>query len=111
MGSNALHLGATILCPHGGQVQVVPGNPRVKLSGQPAATMSDQFLIAGCPFTTPVPKPQPCVTVRWMVPAVRVKAGGQPLILQASTGLCLSAENIPAGPPNAVSFQVRVSAQ
>lgn len=110
MGANALHVGATILCPHGGQVQVVPGNPRVKLSGQPAATMSDQFMIAGCAFMAGT-KPQPCVKVQWLVPAARVKAGGQPLILQSSTGLCMSAESIPQGPPNAASFQVRVSAQ
>ena len=31
---------------------------------------------------------------------MRVTVGGQPAILQTSTGLCLSAEQIPQGPPH-----------
>lgn len=106
-----LHVGMTAMCPHGGQVSVAPGNPRVKLGGQPAATMADNYPIAGCPFQVPVgagTKPQPCVKVQWMVPALRVKVGGQPVLLQASTGLCQSAEQIPGGPPQVSVTQVRV---
>lgn len=106
-----LHVGATAMCPHGGQVSVVPGSPRVRLGGQPAATMGDNFPIAGCPFQVPVgagTKPQPCVKVQWMVPAVRVRIGGQFALLQTSTGLCQSAEQIPAGPPQVSLTQVRV---
>jgi hypothetical protein len=108
MGANILHVGMTALCPHGGQVSVVPGSPRVKVGGQPVATMGDQFLIAGCAFTVPPAKPQPCIKVQWLAVATRVKAGGQFVILQTSTGLCQSAEQIPAGPPNVVASQVRV---
>ena len=109
MPGNILHVGITALCPHGGQVSVTPGSPRVKVGGQPVATMGDQFMIAGCPFQIPpVPKPQPCIKVQWLVPATRVKVGGQFVILQTSTGLCQSAEHIPAGPPNVVASQVRV---
>lgn len=102
------HVGATALCPHGGQVSVVPSSPRVLVGGQPVATMADTYPIAGCAFTVPGPKPQPCVTVRWLVPATRVLVGGQPAILQTSTGLCQSAEQIPQGPPNVVVTQIRV---
>ena len=102
------HVGATAICPHGGQVQTVPGNPRVLVGKQPVATMSDSFLVAGCAFTVPPSKPQPCVKVQWLVPATRVMAGGQPVILQSSTGLCQSAEQIPQGPPSIVMTQVRV---
>lgn len=102
------HVGATAMCPHAGTVSVVPGSPRVMVSGQPVATMADQFLIAGCPFTVPGPKPQPCVKVQWLVPAARVTVDGQPVILQTSTGICQSAEQIPQGPPNVVGTQVRV---
>ena len=105
-----LHVGITAICPHGGQVQVVPGNPRVMLGGQPVATMADQFTIAGCVFTVGT-KPQPCVLVQWMVPAARVKVGGQPVILQTSTGICQSAEQIPQGPPNVAAAQSRVRGQ
>ena len=102
------HVGATAICPHGGQVTVIPANTRVLVNGMPAATLGDQFLIAGCAFTVPPGKPQPCVRVQWLVPATRVLINGQPAILQISTGLCLSPEQIPGGPPNVVASQTRV---
>jgi hypothetical protein len=111
MGSPLFHVGATAMCPHGGQVSTVPGSPRVLLGGQPAATMGDTFLVAGCAFTVPPGKPQPCVKVQWLVPATRVRVGGQFAILQSSSGLCQSAEQIPGGPPSVVATQLRVSGQ
>jgi uncharacterized Zn-binding protein involved in type VI secretion len=103
-----VQVGATAMCPHAGQVSIVSSNTRVLLGGQPAATLGDQFLIAGCPFTIPPAKPQPCVKVQWLAPATRVLIGGQPAILQTSSGLCLSAEQIPQGPPNVIVTQLRV---
>jgi uncharacterized Zn-binding protein involved in type VI secretion len=100
--------GMTAMCPHGGPVQVVPGNPRVLLGGMPAATLSDTYLIAGCAFTVG-PKLQPCVKVQWLVPAARVLIGGSPAVTRASTGLCQSADQIPAGPPSILMTQMRVS--
>jgi hypothetical protein len=35
--------------------------------------------------------------------------GGQPAILQTSSGLCQSAEQIPQGPPTVIVTQVRAS--
>lgn len=102
-----VQVGATAMCPHGGQVQVIPTNTRVLLSGAPAAVLADTFPIAGCAFTVPPSKPQPCVTVQWLVPATRVLIGGQPAILQSSSGLCMSAEQIPQGPPTVVVTQLR----
>jgi hypothetical protein len=73
--------------------------------------MGDSFLVAGCAFTVPPGKPQPCVKVQWMVPATRVRIGGQFAILQSSSGLCQSAEQIPGGPPSVVVSQLRVTGQ
>jgi hypothetical protein len=101
------HVGFTAICPHGGQVSVISTNSRVLVSGQPVATLGDTYMIAGCAFTVGT-KPQPCIKVQWLVPASRVKVGGQPVILQDSTGLCQSAEQIPQGPPNIVVTQTRV---
>jgi hypothetical protein len=101
------HVGATAICPHGGQVQTISSNTRVLLGGMPAATLADTYLVAGCVFTVGT-KPQPCVRVQWLVPAVRVTVMGQPVILQTSTGLCLSAEQIPQGPPSVLVTQPRV---
>jgi hypothetical protein len=103
-----VHVGASGICPHGGQTAFITSNTRVLVSGQPALTVSDIFTIAGCAFTVPGPKPQPCVTGRWIVPATRILINGQPAILQASTGLCQSVEQIPQGPPTVIATQVRV---
>ena len=101
-------VGSTIICPHAGQTTIVSSNTRVLLGGQPASTATDVYTVAGCPFTLPNGKPQPCVTLRWIVPAARVLIGGQPAVLQTSTGLAQSAEQIPQGPPTVVVTQVRV---
>jgi len=102
------HVGAAAICPHGGQVTVISSNSRVLVSGMPIATMGDTYVVAGCAFTVPPGKPQPCVKVQWLVPATRVMVNGQPALLQTSTGLCQSAEQIPQGPPTIVSTQTRV---
>jgi len=113
MPGPALHVAAGISCPHGAPAQVAPGNPRVLVAGQPVATMADQYPVAGCPFQVPVgagTKPQPCVRLQWTVPATRVLAGGSPVLIATSTGLALSAEQIPQGPPVVAAVQPRVVA-
>jgi hypothetical protein len=103
------HVGATAICPHAGQVQTVSTNTRVLVNGMPVATMGDVYLIAGCAFTVPPGKPQPCIKVQWLVPATRILINGQPPILQSSVGLCQSAEQIPQGPPTILVTQPRVT--
>ena len=103
-------VGAVATCPHGGQVTVVPSSTRVLVGGAPAVVVSDMGMVAGCAFTVPPGKPQPCATLQFLVPATRVMVMGQPVVLQTSTGLCLSADGIPAGPPIIASTQVRVVA-
>lgn len=107
MPGNLGHVGATLMCPHGGRISVVPGSARVKLGGQQAATQADSYLVSGCPFFVGQ-KPQPCVRVQWMVTSTRVKIGSQGVLLQSSTGVCQSAEQIPQGPPVIVNTQSRV---
>lgn len=101
-----LHVGTTAICPHAGQVSIISSNTRVMLGGQPAATLADTYTIAGC--TLPVPPSKLCVTIRWLVGAMRVRINGSPAILQNSVGLCQSAEQIPQGPPNVILTQMRV---
>ncbi|MCP3868830.1 MAG: hypothetical protein GY703_12175 [Gammaproteobacteria bacterium] len=102
------HVNATTLCPHGGQATVVSSNTRVMVSGMPVVTASDVATIAGCAFTVGN-KPQPCVTIQWLVPATRVMVNGQPVILQTTPALCKSAEQIPQGPRTVVTNQTRVT--
>lgn len=102
------HVNASGSCPHQGQMTTLSTNTRVLVGGQPVATLADTYTIAGCAFTVGS-KPQPCVTAKWIVPATRVYINGQPAILQTSTGICQSAEQIPQGPPTITATQTRVS--
>lgn len=111
MSGPLVHVAATVMCPHGGQVTAISSNTRVLVGGTPVVTMADQYVVAGCAFTLPGPKPSPCVTAQWLVPAARVQVNGQPVILQSSTGLCSSPEQAPQGPPTIVATQPRVIGQ
>jgi uncharacterized Zn-binding protein involved in type VI secretion len=102
-----LHVGATVLCSHGGPAQFVSSNARVLVGGLPVATMADQTLVAGCAFSIPA-GPHPCVRVQWLTPAARVVVNGAPALLQTSAGLCLAADQAPQGAPLAVTVQPRV---
>jgi hypothetical protein len=103
-------VGAVAMCPHGGQITVASSDARVMVGSAPAVLVSDMGVVAGCAFTVPPGKPQPCATVQFLVPATRVTVMGQPVLLQTSSGLCLSADGIPAGPPIIATTQVRVVA-
>jgi hypothetical protein len=107
MPAPLFHVGAQAMCPHAGQVTTVSTNTRVLAGGQPVATMNDQFMVAGCAFTVPPGKPQPCVKIQWLVPATRVLVNGAPAILRTSVGLAQSAEQIPGGPPSVVNTQMK----
>lgn len=110
MPGPVLHTGATATCPHGGTLNIIAASPRVTVSGIPVAVLSDQGLIAGCVFTLPGGKPQPCVTTRWIAAATRVLVNGQPVLINPLVALCLSAEQIPGGPPIIAASQTRVIA-
>jgi hypothetical protein len=87
-----LHEGALVLCSHGGQAQPVVPNPRVLVNGQPVVTQASPYVVAGCPFVPPAPGP--CVSAQFVVAAVRVLAGGMPVLLQDSVSVC-----VPTGTP------------
>ena len=109
-----MHANAVCQCTHAAPTTIVPTQARVLVSGQPVATMTSQIMVAGCPFTLPLPKPQPCITVKWLMPSVRVLVLGQPAMLVPAPGpgpgQCQSAEQIPQGPPIVSAVQLRVIA-
>ena len=104
MAGPSLTAASTLLCPHGGQVTIIPANVRAMAGGAPIATAADTFLVAGCAFTLPGPVPSPCVSVQWIVPGLRLKAGG-PALDAGSVGLCLAATGAPQGPVSVVATQ------
>lgn len=108
-----LNIASSVNCTHGAKATIAPGQARVKIGGQFAAVLNDVTTVAGCPFQVPAgpsTKPQPCVKVKWTVPATRVKVNKQFVLVQSSTGLCQSAEQIPQGPPIIAATQVQVKA-
>ncbi len=103
MTAPLLHLGATVLCSHGGSANPVTPNPRVLVSGQPTVVTSAPWVIAGCPLNVSG-APSPCVTAQWIVAALRITSSGQPLVLMNSQSVCA-----PNGTPlQAVVAQMRV---
>jgi hypothetical protein len=98
-----LHAGATVLCAHGGQAMPTAPNPRVLVSGQPVTTQPVPYSVVGCAFAPPAGN-GPCVTAQWVVGALRVLAGGEPVLLQSSVAVC-----VPTGTPlSVVVTQTRV---
>ena len=88
MPAPIVHVGAVVMCSHGGQAQPTVPVPRVMVSGQPVTTIAAPYVIAGCPFNVSG-APVPCVTGQWLVGSVRVMAMGQPLVIQTSASTCI----------------------
>src|SRR3569832_226669 len=87
MPAPILHLGATFSCMQTNHTTPLTPFPRVLVSGQPITTLTTSYAITGCALTgTPNP---PCVTAQRVVGAVRVLAGGAPVMLQSGQAVCV----------------------
>ncbi|MFM0225687.1 hypothetical protein [Paraburkholderia dipogonis] len=101
-----VHLGATVMCSHGGQATPTAPFARVLVSGYPVVTLAAPCVIAGCSMPPPAAGNGPCVSGQWLTGSTRVLAGGQPLIVQSSSSVCA-----PTGTPMMVTVtQTRASA-
>src|SRR5262249_55745033 len=100
-----LHVGATVLCAHGGQAIPTVPSPRVLVSGMPISTIAAPYSIAGCAFVPPAGN-GPCVTAQWVIGAVQVMSEGQPVVIMTGMATCM-----PTGTPLLpVEAQTRVIA-
>ena len=107
MAGFLLDAATTILCPHGGQVTVVPRVTRVALAGRPPLLSGDVATVAGCPFNVSG-SPSPCLTVEWLLPAAATMIeDGEPL-LSTSIGVCKNAAEAPQGSATLSGYQTRV---
>jgi hypothetical protein len=93
MPAPILHMGATVLCSHGGQAIPTAPSPRVLVAGMPAATIAAPYAIAGCAFVPPAGN-GPCVTAQWVMGAVQVTSMGQPVVIMTGMAVC-----VPTGTP------------
>jgi len=108
MSGPVVTVAAVLMCPHGGTIAIATGNARVLAGGAPIATITDQFSVANCPFFV-ASGPLPCVSIIWATSATRVLVGGQPPILQTSTGVALGVGGIPGGLAMIAATQSRVT--
>jgi hypothetical protein len=104
MGSAILTTNSTLLCPHGGTVNLQTSNVDVKIQDAPALLVTDIHTVAGCPFFLGS-NPSPCITVRWSVGATQTNVHGTAVLLQNSVGLCYSPAQAPQGPPTILQVQ------
>jgi hypothetical protein len=101
-----IHVGASVLCSHGGQAQATMSNPRVTVSGQPTVTIAAPWMIAGCAMPPPTAGNGPCVSAQFVTAAARVTSSGQPLLCLDSQAIC-----VPTGTPLLITAtQTRVTA-
>ncbi len=103
-----LNSSSSMMCPHGGTVQAISSNTRVKAGGDFALRQSDTFMIAGCAFSTPA-GPHPCVQVQWVQAAQRGKAMGDFMLNEASVGLCVAPDQAVQGTVLITMTQPQVS--
>ena len=100
-----LHAASTLLCAHGGQAHSVAPSARVRVGGVPVLVQVP-LTVAGCANPPPPAGIGPCVTAQFITSALRVRAGGQPLLLPDGVTACM-----PTGTPlTAVPSQFRVRA-
>jgi hypothetical protein len=101
-----VHVGAQVMCAHGGQAQPTVPNPRVTVSAQPTVTIAPPYVVAGCTLPPPIAANGPCVTATWITGSTRVLSDGQPLVVLSSTSICA-----PTGTPLIITVtQTRVTA-
>jgi hypothetical protein len=100
-----LHVGATVMCAHGGQAQSTAPNPRVTVMGQPTVTIAGPYAVAGCAFPPPIAGNGPCVMAQFTSAATRITSNLQPLLLFDSQAICA-----PTGTPLLITVtQMRVT--
>jgi hypothetical protein len=92
------------MCSHAGQATPTAPSPRVLVANQPVVTISSPYMVAGCTMPPPPSGNGPCVTAQFTTSALRVMAGGQPVLLQNSQATC-----VPTGTPLMITVtQMRV---
>jgi hypothetical protein len=100
----------TANCPHGAPTTFIATGAKVLVMGAPAFLQGDQAPIAGCPFTVPPGKPQPCIKVLFSMPSAKVSSMGKPLMLRGPADMGQSPEQAPQGPLIYGGLQTKVIA-
>ena len=97
-------------CPHGIPGTLMTATAKVMVDNAPPLVVGDKGTVAGCPFTVPPSKPQPCATVLLTKAATKVLAENKPVLLMNPADIAQSAEQIPQGPAIWGNIQSKVLA-
>ncbi len=77
-----VHEEATVYCMHAGEAEPTVADQRVKIDGNKVVTVAAGYQISDC--QNPLLLGGPCITAVWIVPSLRVRASGLPVLLQDS---------------------------
>ena len=110
MPGNILTTSSTIMCPHGGQANLITTNSKSSANRSLALLESDIHIVAGCPFTVGS-KYSPCVRIEWSSGAAKVTIDGTKVLVKSSIGNCLNGEGGSQGVATIVNTQQKVSGQ
>ncbi|MFZ1412645.1 MAG: hypothetical protein WAS07_14435 [Micropruina sp.] len=103
-----LTVSSSLLCPHGGMVSPIAGSTQVRLGGELVVLSGDSFPIGGCAFNVSG-SPHPCLTVTWIVTALRSKISGDQPLTTDSVGLCKAGDGAVQGPVTIAGTQTGVT--
>jgi hypothetical protein len=103
-------MATVIQCPHAIPGTLVTATAKVLVDNMPPLVMGDKGSIAGCPFTVPPSKPQPCATALLTKAATKVLVENKPVLLMNPADICQSADQIPNGPVVWATIQSKVLA-
>jgi len=105
---NFLTTASVMMCPHGGTVQAITSNAKVKAAGTYLLRATDTFVIAGCPLNV-AGAPHPCMQVQWIQTALKSKAIGDFTLTTDSVGFCVAADQAVQGTVLINTTQPKVS--
>lgn len=109
MPGQILTTSSIVMCPHGGQAQLLTANTRVFAEGSPTLLETDVHPVVGCPFTIG-PKYSPCIRIQWVAGSTRMNVSQTPVLVRSSVGTCFNAEGAPQGVAIIVNTQMKASA-
>ena len=101
---------AVVICPHGGQAQLITMNTKVSADGSMILLETDIHPVVGCPFSVGS-KYSPCVRITWSAGSQRTSITGTATLTTGSIGQCVNAEGAVQGVATIVTTQQRTSAQ
>jgi hypothetical protein len=110
MPGNLLTTSSTIMCPHGGQAQLMTANSRISASRSKVLLESDVHIVSGCPFTVGS-APSPCARIEWEMGTSRVSINSTAALVVTSIGQCLNAAGVVQGVSTVVNTQQKASGQ